>query len=620
VSASAQSTDGYPELTTALIPLSSSWHMAPSSDDIRRNAIDANNSEADSSIQWHDAVVPGEWRYEENPADHSTAVMYRTTFDTPSLEDHHRLFIQCDGIFQQADLWLDGAYLGDQDDYFLRHNHDISDLVRLDDDHELLIEVHGDHHAGIWRPVSLRRTGPALIRSARLLCRDANDTSAHLLLTAHIDVSSSCIGTIRTSIDGRTMFSRTQSFSRGDNVVSWTIDIDNPKLWWPWSLGDQHFVNVDIDVDIDGEHSDRHSCRTGLREVSMNNWVLTVNGERLYAKGAYIRQPDIDLGRVDPGVLAHDASIAKDAGLDLLRIRRHVAHPAVYEAADSVGMLLWQDMPERPNGKRGRRVAARWVQGMVDTLGHHPSIALWHHQLLDQFTHRHLSRTDPTRAVVGHLSSIVPSKWNVHPRLSPIYDALSAIGEEFTSAVTVAPNLARFVTHEETRLIYAPEYTQNPQHIRSLIEQLRRTKHSPTGGFCFIGLADSSVLSDEGILSVDRQPKPSYFAVVDACRPLIVVADALPASVNPGETIEVDVHVVSDLREDVVDARVAGVISWSGGEIRREWMGDIAADSCARIGVIRVEVPVTVGALEIHLSVQAGEHISSNYYATTVLA
>jgi len=589
--------------------------MVPSSDDIRRSVGDPARS-----IDWFDAVVPGEWRYEENPADHSSSVMYRATFDTPTLDDHHRLFVQSDGIFNQADLWLDGAYLGDQDDYFLRHHHDITALVRLERHHELLIEVNGGRHAGIWQPLLLRRTGPALLRSVRVLCRDASDSRAHFLITAQINVAQSCISTIRTSADGVVISSRGQSLSRGDNMVTWTVDIDNPPLWWPWALGDQKFVSIDIEVEVDGETSDSYHCRTGVREVSMNNWVLTVNGERMYAKGAYVRQHDIDLGRVNADDLRHDIALAKDAGLDLLRIRRHVAHPAVYDAADDLGLLLWQDMPERPNGKRGRKLAARWAKGIVDTLGHRPSVALWHHNVLDRFSHRHLTRTDPTRPAIGHVSTAIPRQWNMHPKLASIYDSLGAIGDEFVSATAVAPNLARFVTHEETNLIHSHQNMTDPRQLRLTLEHLRRTKYAPTGGFCFVGLFDTSVLSDDGVLSVDRQPKPTYFALVDACRPLIVTSDPLPNVVRPGEMLDVDVHVVSDLRLDVLNARVSATLTWPGGRIQREWMGDVAADSCARIGHIKIEVPVTVGTLDLHLSVQAGEHTASNHYATTVVA
>jgi hypothetical protein len=596
-----------------LLPLDRQWFMVPSSDEVRRSVADPQRP-----IDWFDARVPGEWRFEENPADHSSSVMYRTTFDSPPMEDHHRLFVQSDGIFNQADLWLDGAYLGDQDDYFLRHHHDITALVRLETHHELLLEVNGGRHAGIWQPISLRRT--ALLRSVRVLCRDASDNRAHLLITAHIDAATSCVSTIRTSADGVAISTRGQSLSRGENVVSWTVDINNPALWWPWALGDQRFVSIDVAVDIDGETSDSYSCRTGIREVSMNDWVLTVNGERMYLKGAYMRQHETDLGRVDLNDLQHDVTLAKDAGLDLIRMRRHVAHPAIYDTADDIGMLLWQDMPERPNGKRGRKLAARWAKGIVDTLGHRPSVVMWHHNVLDRFSHRHLTRTDPTRPAVGHVSTAIPRQWNMHPKLASVYDSLGAIGDEFVSATAVAPNLARFVTHEETNLINSHHNMSDPRQLRLVIEHLRRTKYAPTGGFCFVGLLDTSVLADDGVLSVDRQPKPTYFSLVDACRPLIVTSDPLPHVMRPGELLDLDIHVVSDIRHDISNARVSATLSWPGGRIQREWMGDVVADSCARVGHIRMEVPVTVGTLDLHLSVQAGEHTASNHYAATVTA
>jgi hypothetical protein len=84
--------------------------------------------------------------------------------------------------------------------------------------------------------------------------------------------------------------------------------------------------------------------------------------------------------------------------------------------------------------------------------------------------------------------------------------------------------------------------------------------------------------------------------------------------------IDLDVHVVSDVRHDISNARVSAIISWPGGRIQREWMGDVVADSCARVGHIRIEVPVTVGTLDVHLGLQAGEHTASNHYSTTVTA
>ena len=51
----------------------------------------------------------------------------------------------------------------------------------------------------------------------------------------------------------------------------------------------------------------------------------------------------------------------------------HVAPPALYDAADEAGLLLWQDFPMEGGYARGvRKQAARQARAMVELLGHHP--------------------------------------------------------------------------------------------------------------------------------------------------------------------------------------------------------------------------------------------------------
>ena len=47
----------------------------------------------------------------------------------PLAPARQRRWITFDGIFYQADVWLDGAYLGDPEGYFFPHSFDITALV-----------------------------------------------------------------------------------------------------------------------------------------------------------------------------------------------------------------------------------------------------------------------------------------------------------------------------------------------------------------------------------------------------------------------------------------------------------------------------------------------------------
>ena len=170
-------------------------------------------------------------------------------------------------------MWLDGAYLGDPEGYFFPHSFDITDLSRFDEEHVLAVEVtcapQGDPRSrrnitgvlqqsewfdrsynpgGLWRPVRLYDTGPVRIDRLRVLCRDADARRAHLRLTARLDSDAQRPVVIRTMIDGHPHAETTQVVASGQNDLEWSIDLTDPALWWPRSLGDQPLTMVTVEV------------------------------------------------------------------------------------------------------------------------------------------------------------------------------------------------------------------------------------------------------------------------------------------------------------------------------------------------------------------------------------
>ena len=84
------------------------------------------------------------------------------------------------------------------------------------------------------------------------------------------------------------------------------------------------------------------------------------------------------LGDATPAEFRRDVELAREAGLDLLRVHGHISRPELYDAADELGMLLWQDFPLQWGYARTiRKEAVRQAREAVDQLGHHPSIAVW---------------------------------------------------------------------------------------------------------------------------------------------------------------------------------------------------------------------------------------------------
>jgi beta-mannosidase len=155
--------------------------------------------------------------------------------------------------------------------------------------------------------------------------------------------------------------------------------------------------------------------------------------------------------------------------------------------------------------------------------------------------------------------------------------------------------------------------------LKVQIETLRRLKYRPTGGFCFSSLNDPAPMISSSVLDHERRPKVAHAAVAAACASVLVIADPLPAEVEPGERLELDVHVVSDRRDPIDFAVVDAVATWRGGQQRWRFGGPIPADDVVKVGRLRWEVPDADGAVSLALTLTAGEVSAGNRYATTVV-
>jgi beta-mannosidase len=144
--------------------------------------------------------------------------------------------------------------------------------------------------------------------------------------------------------------------------------------------------------------------------------------------------------------------------------------------------------------------------------------------------------------------------------------------------------------------------------VRRHVEELRRLKYRPTGGFAVARLADAQPGITPALLDHDRRPKPALDALREACRPVIVVADRLPARVRAGDPLALDLHVVSDRREPVTGAEVTAALTWPGGGHTWRWAGDVPADGCVRVATLQAVAPAATGllVLDLTLSVPGG--------------
>lgn len=672
--------------------LGGTWRIAPATEGRRRTFHEFDHDDSG----WATIAVPGHWAQGAAGADLSgeESVLYRRRFEGPAdgaaaaetETGGTRWWLRIEGLAQQGDIWLDGTYLGHTDGYFVPHELEVTEHTGARREHLLAIEAtcrrFGDPDnrttltgalqdpelcgsdgvivGGLWRPVRLRSSGTVAIRHARAVCAEVHPSGegrssgggepwARLALRAVLDVPGGDAVYLRTRVAG-TEHVHSHHAAVGENRVEWTVDVADPPLWWPHSLGDQPLCDLEMEALSGGEVHDRRRFRVGFRSVEMRRWVLHVNGERLFAKGANLLPIRPLLGTASPSEVAGDIRAARNAGLDLVRPIAHIAREELYDTADELGMLVWQDLPVR--GVMSRSVvdeARRQAREAVDLLGHRPSVAVWcahddpfprtrrrsatpaawrrlgpswNRDVLDRRLGRVLSRCDGSRPVVPHAG--------VPPHLPSLEGTTSQLwfGFQGGRAADLAPTLARVPTMGQFVSAFGtPVRADQPEVVKTTVEILRRLKYRPTGGFLLHALADVGTGPGDGFGVLDglRRPKPGWHALVEACGPVIVTADPLPAWVQGGDRFALAVHVVNDTRADVAGMRVHAVVAGPDGVVVSEqrWEGAAGADDCVLVGFIEADIPVGIepGQLVVELTLTAASSAGADQGdATEVLA
>jgi beta-mannosidase len=112
--------------------------------------------------------------------------------------------------------------------------------------------------------------------------------------------------------------------------------------------------------------------------------------------------------------------------------------------------------------------------------------------------------------------------------------------------------------------------------VQLQVEDLRRLKYAPTGGFCHFCFADGHPAVTWSVLDHERAEKRGYAALRDACRPVLPM-------IEPRAGL---VHVASE-RCDVL----AGAVIEVTGERGRlgRFSGHIAADAVTYVGRVELD-------------------------------
>jgi beta-galactosidase len=310
--------------------------------------------------------------------------------------------LRFDGVYQNADIWLNGTHLGFHPYGYTSFAFDLTPHLNRAGPNVLAVRVDNSGRnsrwysgSGIYRHTWLTVTGPVRIPLWGVWV--TTPVVAEQRSTAHVEVSVANLGAqpssarVRVTVlspHGHVVATReapAQDVAAGGTAVcSVDVPIDRAALWSPDSPS---LYTARADVLVRGRVVDTVGTTFGIRSLVWNGEVgFLLNGTPVKVDGGCIHSDHGPLGMV-----ALDRSeerkieILKAAGFNAIRTAHNPPTPSQLDACDRLGMLVMDEAFDVwDTGKNPQdyslHFAEWWERDLTSLLlrdRNHPSVVIW---------------------------------------------------------------------------------------------------------------------------------------------------------------------------------------------------------------------------------------------------
>ena len=273
---------------------------------------------------------------------------------------------------------------------------------------------------GIWRPVVFTAWDDFIIRD--VFVEQQEVTRRRATIRHHVTIEAEGDGAVTIvvldSASHRRLASQEFELHRGTNEVALPYTISNPRLWWTNGVGEPYLYTIHTQVEATSRLSpltSHLSTKVGLRSLQLHReadadgkgeaFYFTLNGERLFMKGANYIPCDVFLPRVTDSIYRRTIADAVDVHMNMLRVWGGGVYEddRFYALCDEKGLLVWQDFMFAcamypASGAFLENVRQEAIDN-VRRLRNHPCIALWcgNNEVLDAWVNWGWKQTSEQR-------------------------------------------------------------------------------------------------------------------------------------------------------------------------------------------------------------------------------
>ncbi|MBA2514195.1 MAG: glycoside hydrolase family 2 protein, partial [Solirubrobacterales bacterium] len=364
---------------------------------------------------WQRVNLPHTWNvtdpFDDSPSYRRGIGWYRKRLTLDEKLRGKRIFLHFEGVNQVAEVFVNGAFAGGHKGGYSAFTVDITDEVKYgggSNENVVAIKVDNSHspfiaplsvgfalYGGIYRDVWLIATDPVHITmmdhgssGVFLTTPGVSATSGPLRARGSIvneSASPRQLRIVNTLLDVRRKPVAEQSstvLAPVGRETRWEQSLPSVRAPRLWSPSDPYLYTVRTEVYEGSVLRDRVENRIGFRWFAFDaQRGFSLNGKKLTLRGTNRHQDRDGLGSaLSNEQHLHDLRSIKEMGANFLRLAHYPQDPAVLAAADSLGLLIWEEIPVvnyiTPAAEFTHNSEVM-LREMIRQHYNHPSVVMW---------------------------------------------------------------------------------------------------------------------------------------------------------------------------------------------------------------------------------------------------
>ncbi len=407
-----------------------------------------------------------------------------------------------DGVYRDADVWLNGVHLGNHPYGYTAFSYDLTPRLRFGEEANVLaVEVkNGGKNSrwysgsGIYRPVWLVATDPIHVtedgtfvttpevgpdRAVVVVENELANTAAE---TADIAAAVTLRDAAGQTVASQTILTRIQAGQA--YPLRHRLTVANPALWSPDSPS--LYVAV-TEIHRDGALMDRVETAFGIRSIQFDaENGFRLNGVTTLMKGGCVHHDNGPLGAAAFAVAEERrVRLLKEAGFNAIRCAHNPPSTAFLDACDRLGMLVIDEAFDHWNWPKNpqdyHQHFAAWgetdMASMVRRDRNHPSVVLWSlgNEIPEQET---VLGSDTARKLVASVRRHDPTRPTIlalHPKGNKDINGLYKVPWEAHDGVNAIVDVCGYNYRSER---YEPDHDRHPERVICGTETFPKQAHA----------------------------------------------------------------------------------------------------------------------------------------------